>query len=438
MTAYSEPERSASARTSVQTTSAAVIGGGSAGLVAALALAHFGVPTVLVAPSPSLPSPASGGGNKLGPSPASGGGKGGGTDNRTTALMAPSVKALEALGVWSRCRDYAAPLRVMRIVDDTGRLWRAPEVRFEASEIGLEAFAWNIANTHLVAALWDRVAAMRSLTHMATAAQSVSIDQLGVAVTLADGTTLDCRIAVGADGRNSICRAAAGIGSDSRTYPQIALTFTLAHTRPHDDKSTEFHTAQGPFTLVPLPGLRSSLVCVVANDEARHLCALAPAALDAEIERRSHSILGKTHVEPGYGVFPMSIATASRFGANRVALVGEAAHLFPPIGAQGLNLGLRDAVAIAEIAGDVHRRGGDIRDAIAVYDRRRRSDVASRSIAVDLLNRSLLTDFLAVQGLRGLGLYALDHIGPLRRAAMREGVAPRVGLPALMQGEANV
>src|SRR5262249_50575170 len=122
MTEHTESERSASARPPVQAASAVVIGGGPTGLVAALALAHFGVPTVLVAPAPSLPSPARGGG------------KGGGTDNRTTALMRPSVKALEALGVWSRCRDHAAPLRVMRIVDDTGRLWRAPEVRFEATE----------------------------------------------------------------------------------------------------------------------------------------------------------------------------------------------------------------------------------------------------------------------------------------------------------------
>ncbi len=411
MTEYSEPERFVSARVPTYTAAAAVIGGGPTGLVAALALAHFGVPTVLVAPPP------------------------GRADNRTTALMRPSVKALEALGVWSSCRHQAAPLRVMRIADDTGRLWRAPEVRFEAAEIGLEAFAWNIENTHLVAALWDRVTTMPSLTYLPTAAQSVSIGQSSVTSALADGATLDCRIAVGADGRNSVCRTAAGISLDSRTYPQTALTFTLAHTRPHHDISTEFHTAEGPFTLVPLPGLRSSLVCVVADDEAERLCALAPAALDAEIERRSHSILGKMRIEPGYGVFPVSIATASRFAANRVALVGEAAHVFPPIGAQGLNLGVRDAVAIAEIAGDIHRRGGDIADAIAAYDRRRRADIASRSIAVDLINRSLLSDFLAVQGLRGLGLYALDRIGPLRRAAMREGVAPRAGLPGLMRGE---
>jgi 2-octaprenyl-6-methoxyphenol hydroxylase len=351
--------------------------------------------------------------------------------------MRPSVTALEALGVWPRCRDHAAPLRVMRIVDDTGRLWRAPEVRFEAAEIGLDAFAWNIENRHLVAALWERVAAQPSLTHVVAPATSLDIGAPGVTIALADGAALRCQLVIAADGRNSVCRAAAGIAMDSRSYPQTALTFTLAHARPHHDISTEFHTAHGPFTLVPLPGRRSSLVWVAASGDAERLGALTGAALDAEIERRSHSILGKVQVEPGAGAFPMAVATARTFGANRVALVGEAAHLFPPIGAQGLNLGLRDAVTIAEIAGGIHRHGGDPGDAVALYDRRRRADITGRTIAVDLLNRSLLSDFLAVQGLRGLGLYALDRIGPLRRAAMREGVAPHLGLPALMGGEAN-
>jgi 2-octaprenyl-6-methoxyphenol hydroxylase len=403
----------------MQSTPAAVIGGGPAGLVAALALAQFGVPAVLVAPAASLPSPA-------------GGGRG---DNRTTALMRPSVIALTALRVWARCCDDAAPLRVMRIVDDTGRLWRAPEVRFGAAEIGLPAFAWNIENRRLVAALWEEVAATPSLTHLAAPATSLGIGPSSVTVTLADGGTLDCRLAVAADGRNSMCRAAAGIAMASRGYPQTALTFTLAHTRPHHDISTEFHTAHGPFTLVPLPGQRSSLVWVAGSSEAERLRSLTGAARETEIERRAHSILGKMQAEPGIGAFPMAVATARTFGANRVALVGEAAHLFPPIGAQGLNLGLRDAVTIAEIAGDIHRRGGDIGEAADIYDRRRRADITSRTLAVDLLNRSLLTDFLAVQGLRGLGLYALDRIGPLRRAAMREGVAPGMGLPGLMQEE---
>jgi 2-octaprenyl-6-methoxyphenol hydroxylase len=413
---------------------AAVIGGGPAGLVAALALAHFGVPAALVAPSPtgkaSVLDPLSAGiGSQARKTPAVG------VDNRTTALMRPSVTALKTLGVWPRCRDHAGPLRVMRIVDDTGRLWRAPEVRFEAAEIGLDAFAWNIENRHLVAALWERVAAEPSLTRVAAPATSLIAEPSGVTVALADGVTLRCRLIIAADGRNSICRNAVGIVMDSRSCPQTALTFTFAHTRPHHDISTEFHTAHGPFTLVPLPGRRSSLVWMADSGEAEHLCSLAGAALDASIEQRAHSVLGKVEVEPGRGVFPMAVATARMFGANRVALVGEAAHIFPPIGAQGLNLGLRDAVTIAEIAGDIHRRGGDTGGAAAGYDRRRSADINSRAIAVDLLNRSLLSDFLAMQGLRGLGLYALDRIGPLRRAVMREGIAPHVGLPGLMRDE---
>jgi 2-octaprenyl-6-methoxyphenol hydroxylase len=389
----------------------AVSGGGPAGLIAALALVHYGVPTSLVARRPTR------------------------IDNRTTALLAGSVAALEALGVWEACRAHAAPLRVMRIVDDTGRLWRAPEVRFEAAEIGLPAFGWNIENRHLVAALWDRVTAASGLAHIDSAAQSIEIETSGVTVVPADGPSFRTELVVGADGRHSICRGAAGISMKERSTAQTALTYILSHTRLHHDISTEFNTGNGPFTVVPLPGLRSSLVCVVAPAEAQDLARLGGAALDAEIERRCHSILGKVHIEPGHGAFPLLVGTASRFGAGRVALVGEAAHVFPPIGAQGLNLGLRDAVTIGEVVGDAFHGGGDIgaAEVTAEHERRRRPDIDSRGVAIDLLNRSLLSDFLPIQGLRGLGLYALDRIGPLRRAVMREGIAPSASMPLLMR-----
>src|SRR5262249_5906071 len=146
----------------------------------------------------------------------------------------------------------------------------------------------------------------------------------GVRVSLADGSRLAARLVVAADGRRSLCRTAAGIETDSHGYPQTALTFNLAHTRPHRDISTEFHTVHGPFTLVPLPGPRASLVCVVAPAEAERIEALPADALDAEIERRSHSILGKVTIEPGHGAFPLAIETARRFAAQRIALIGEA------------------------------------------------------------------------------------------------------------------
>lgn len=248
---------------------------------------------------------------------------------------------------------------------------------------------------------------------------------------------MHARLAVGADGGRSLCRAAVGIVTQRRTYPQTALTLNLGHNRPHADTTTEFHTESGPFTLVPLPGLRSSLVCVLAPERAAELSALPDTGLAAEIERRAHSLLGKMTVEPGRGVFPLAVETANAFARGRVALVGEAAHVVPPIGAQGLNLGLRDGATIAEIVADARRDNLDVGspDVLAKYERARRADVASRAIAIDILNRSLLTGFLPTHGARGLSLFLVDRVGPLRRTLMREGVSPIASQPRLMRGE---
>ncbi|MCC6889886.1 MAG: UbiH/UbiF family hydroxylase [Hyphomicrobiales bacterium] len=394
-------------------TEVVVVGGGPAGLTAAVALADAGVATALVA----MPATSA--------------------DNRTTALLAGSVTALDRLGVWADCAPRAAPLDRMRIVDDTPRLLRAPEVVFDAGEISLPAFGYNIENRHLVASLERRARALPALSWIPGKAVGIASAQTAITVSLDDRRQIVAKLTVAADGRRSLCRTAAGIATDCQSYPQTALTINFAHARPHNETATEFHTASGPFTVVPLPEHRSSLVWVVDPVAAPRLSALPDPDLAIEIERRSHSLLGKVTVEPGRGAFPLAVEIARSFRGDRMALVGEAGHVMPPIGAQGLNLGLRDAATIVELVTACRREGGDIGSPalLARYEHMRRADVMSRSMAVDLLNRSLLSDLLPVQGLRGLGLYLLDRVGPLRRAVMREGVAPAASQPRLMRGD---
>jgi 2-octaprenyl-6-methoxyphenol hydroxylase len=392
------------------TAEVAVIGGGVTGLVSAIALKEAGLDVLLIAPQPA-------------------------DDHRTTALLAGSVTALATLGIWETCLPHAAPLMTIRIVDDTKRLLRAPEVTFSAAEIGLNAFGYNIENRHLVAALSERAERLK-VARVSAAALAVESDTAAVTIKLAD-RSVRVRLAVGADGQRSLCRAAAGIGSARHVYPQIALTLNVAAGRAHQGAATEFHTESGPFTLVPLPGRRLSLVCVLDPAHAAELSGADDTELSAELERRAHSLFGTMNVESGRGVFPLAVESARAFARARIALVGEAAHVVPPIGAQGLNLGMRDAATLAEMVAGARRQNADFGapTVLARYDAARRADAVSRRIAIDLLNRSLLTDFLPVQGMRGLSLYLFDRVGPLRRALMREGVTPLASQPRLMRGE---
>lgn len=378
----------------------AVVGAGPAGLAVALGLAARGVRTVLV----------------TGPERSA--------DHRTTALLDGSVKILERLGLWPALEDTAAPLRDMRIVDATGRLLRAPEVTFRAAEIGLPAFGYNIANDALRGRLLDLARGSGSLAIAGASLERIEAGAGAAVLELSDGGRLSARLVIGADGRASTVRANAGISVTARAYPQSAFTATVRHTRPHEDISTEFHTETGPFTLVPLPGDRSSIVCVTAQAEAARLVGLDDATLARELEARAFSILGRFTMEPGRGVFPLASETADRITAPRIALMGEAAHVMPPIGAQGLNLGLRDAAALVDLVAEAHAAGRDPGDEALLqrYAASRRRDLEGRMTAVDLLNRSLLSAFLPVQGVRSVGLYLLGRVGPLRRAVMRIGV----------------
>jgi len=373
-----------------------VVGAGPAGLAGALHLQLLGHAVVLVAPA-------------AGP-----------VDERTSALLGGSVQLLEGIGAWEAASVAAAPLRSLRIADGTRRLFRAPEVLFHADEIGLEAFGHNLPNRALVASL-EAVAARTGLARVTGIVEGITVAPETATVTLAGGDEIAARLVVAADGRNSLIRRQSGITTREWRYDQSALVLNFRHTRPHDETSTEFHTEHGPFTMVPLPGARSSLVWVDRPEETTRRLGLDDPTLAAEIESRSASILGKVTIDGPRQAFPLSGMTPNRFVGERVALIGEAAHVFPPIGAQGLNLGYRDVTALGEIVASAPDPGSAA--LLAEYERARRGDVFLRTTAVDALNRTLLNAFLPVQAMRGLGLFLLDRVPPLRRAVMRQGVA---------------
>lgn len=372
-----------------------VVGAGPVGLAAALLADDLGYDVAMVSPPRAV------------------------TDERTAALLAGSVGLLTRLGVWPSLAAAAAPMRSLRIVDGTRRLIRAPEVTFHADEIELDAFGHNIPNSVLVAALEDELR-QRGIPWIPAAVGSIRTGQSSAVATLSTGGAIAARLVVAADGRRSRIREEAGIPTDEWRYDQAALVVNLAHGHGHEDTSTEFHTEAGPFTLVPLPGRRSSLVWVDRPDEARRRLEIPEADLAVEIEERSASLLGAVRIDGRRQVFPLSGMNARRFAADRTVLVGEAAHLFPPIGAQGLNLGYRDVRALGRVLEGRRRDPGDA-SVTSAYDRARQGDIRLRTVAVDALNRSLLSGLLPVQGVRSAGLFALDRIPALRRAVMRLG-----------------
>ena len=381
----------------------AVVGGGLAGSIAAIAFAGQGFSVAFIAPED------------------------GRTDSRTTALMENSLQFLTTLGIWDSVLPHAAALQTMQIIDGTDRLIRAPTVAFRAAEIGLEAFGYNIPNAPFLKVLEEAIEKEACITVLHATVDRLSTADGQTALTLSNGETIEARLVIGADGRTSKVRQSAGIEVHNVTYPQTALVLNLSHDLPHKNTSTEFHTPTGPFTIVPLGERRSSLVWVVKPEQAKDLVDMTDEALNRRIEERMSSMLGKIRIETRPQAWLLSAQTARAFGKDGIALIGEAAHVFPPIGAQGLNLSLRDIQSAVDLA--VKARASSQTLAIGnAYDRARRADILTRTAGIDLLNRSLLSGFLPVQMLRAAGLQLLYSVPPLRHLMMQEGVAPGRGL----------
>lgn len=399
----------------------AVVGAGPTGLAAALAFAHVGANVTLIG-APPLPESA----QRL--------------DTRTAALLQSSIDMLKAIGVWDALRPHAAPLKGIRIIDDSDSLLRAPDVEFGSHELGLDAFGYNIANSALVEVLY------RQATSAMVALQPANVDQIELAPSHAvlggkqGGWQVSTSLVVGADGRHSICRSRAGIAVSERRYGQAAIATSFAHGKPHRGISIELHRRGGSVTTVPLTDPQaSSLIWLGETAEIDGLMALDAVGFGLALAERLGGLLGSVGDVGACARFPVVHLGAETLVGRRTALIGEAAHVLPPIGAQGLNLSLRDAATLADCVKVALEQEGDpgSDEVLSAYDRARKLDVLTRTVGIDILSRSLLSGFLPLHAARGLVSYGLNALAPLRRLAMRIGMAPPTELPSLMRPSAT-
>ncbi|MEM9331402.1 MAG: FAD-dependent monooxygenase [Pseudomonadota bacterium] len=377
-----------------------ISGGGLAGLTAALALSNAGSHVgICVKGSPS-------------------------SDNRTTALLSDSIDYLAKLGVWEGVSDLAYPLKTMRLVDATDRLFRFQQADFNASEIGIEAFGYNVLNRDLAASITSQLKKADLVEFISAELEAVEPVEGKITAQLReendDLTDVQAGFIVGADGRNSVVRKSFGFGQSEWSYPQKAIVLDFEHQYSSHFTSTEFHTESGPFTIVPHSRNKAGLVWLEKPEKADAIKEMNAADLNLVLEEKMDSYLGKVSVVNQVQLFPISGLTAKRFGDGNHALIGEAAHVFPPIGAQGFNLGIRDVAELARVLSrftDTENRGRK-------YHQARLADVKTRTIGVDLLNRSLIYSFLPVQMIRSAGIFALNTFQPLRKQAMKMGMSP--------------
>lgn len=407
MTANALPSGSGISR---EQTDVLISGGGVAGLTAAAAFGAAGFGVICVDPAPPVTAETDAG-----------------ADMRTTAFLQPSIGVMRAAGLWQRLEPYAAPLQIMRIIDAGGAEPVARLTRdFDAADISDQPFGWNLPNWLLRREMVARLAELPQVSFRpGLATRSVMTREGAALVTLSDGSQISARLLIGADGRNSFVREALGISARATRYGQKALAFAVTHPIAHDNVSTEIHRSGGPFTLVPLPdrdGLPSSaIVWMERGAEAERLAALPVPEFEAAMFARSTGILGPLTLVTRRSVWPMTSQIADRFIGQRSALIAEAAHVIPPIGAQGLNMSLADLTCLLDLAQqDPAGLGGPAM--LASYQRRRWPEVKARVTGIDLLNRASMVSARPLRDLRAGALGALYSLAPVRRGLMKAGL----------------
>jgi 2-octaprenyl-6-methoxyphenol hydroxylase len=384
-----------------------ISGGGVAGLAAAVAFGAAGFDVIVVDPAPPVTDAAQDG-----------------ADLRTTAFLQPAKAFLDRAGLWEALAPHATALDVMRIVDAAKE--PATTRDFVADDISDAPFGWNLPNWLLRRVMVDRIAQMPNVTLRTGTGFASMVARLDQAlVRLSDGTQLSAKLVIGADGRNSAVRQANGIDAATTRYGQKAVTFAVAHPQPHGGISTEVHRDGGPFTLVPLPDVDgqpcSSVVWMDTGPKIAALMALDDAAFTAAANTRSAGVNGPLTLVGKRTVWPIITQIADRITAPRTALVAEAAHVMPPIGAQGLNMSLADMASLLDLAADNRDTLGQPA-MLTAYEKARHSDMRLRVTGIDALNRTSMAASPLIHDLRAMGVKALHDAAPIRHRLMKLGL----------------
>jgi 2-octaprenyl-6-methoxyphenol hydroxylase len=397
-----------------------IAGGGTAGLAAALAVTQ-GAPDLRVEVIDARPPRAAK------------------PDERASAIAAAARRMLARLGVWASLEPEAQPILSMEITDSRlGDAVRPIFLTFDGEVSEAEPFAHMVPNGPLLAALRDAAEAAGIVMAAPDTVEGFIVPNGHVAVTLGSGAERRPKLLVAADGIRSRLRALAGIRTVEWSYPQTAIVANVRHERPHNGVAVEHFLPSGPFAILPLKGDRSSLVWTERSDDARKLMASDDFVFSIELERRFGHRLGRIDMDGSRQSHPLGLILARDFVRPRFALLGDAAHGIHPIAGQGLNLGFRDAAALAETLVDAHRLGLDIGglDVLRRYERWRRYDTFQMGVTTDVLNRLFSNDMGPLRAVRDIGLGIVDRLPRLKRMFIGEAAGLAGEPPKLMRGEA--